>query len=992
MQGRVFALLVGITNYKDSISIDNGTVYFNSLRGCIDDAKKIGDFLETTGKKVFLEELYNVQATKEAICHKFINHLGKAERDDSILFYFSGNGAQEEADPCFKIETSRNIESLVTYFSGQPDEDFLIADKELRYLVGWATKNGAACTVILDCCYSGVATRNAEVLEVNFNSPIEKRSRWSYVFGRRKWKSFIFCDELLPIDFKTKGIYALPVGDYVVYVASELDQSAVEIGGEGVFTKHLVEVLATTGGILSNAELYDRVRLRMKHAYLQTPRMLFSSPSSELGEKQFLVGRPLAADQSASAFYTQQDGWVINRGALHGIDRELRTIQLVDAVDPQHIIQAVIDNVGVNETRISPLGNIDRTTTYAADVDSLSRGVLKLFLNIGGAIPKDALALITAIDSIPKSSVQWVGKETDADLSLQHLQGVYYLTRPDDSCRPIAESAKFHNHQSIVEQLRQISRWKFLKELSTKTKDGLNKNDILKVEFIIDDFTDDLPLSDESRCVIVLEDWKRDSMGYSEILQVRFKNVSDRNIYLAVLYLDLNFSSTTALLLPSPKLIEPDVTAYLHVRNDINLVATLVPHASYFNYKSYREHLKVIIDDKPFDTYMFQMEPLAEPPIPGMEAMRHLKTKGIYQVESPRPLSTGRWFVSTIDIRSKNPDYNQVPFSIIREMLADRITSTYVILLFFGPVQTERMPFSIALGLRPEINMNISADEELPYDNEPLSTELTELAMQSWYRRRSQFYEEIASRFPERMKVLAMGDAWLLHPLVKDTVDYLSTMYAVEVFRWTGDMSVFTNTDSLESSNFSSLVKARAPGAVLLSMGGDDLFGSEFRKFLVDRVDPEHARATVPRFLTDRFDVELDRVMRKITAIASFFVARFPGVKLIVHGYDYPIAIDDPEKSHVGWYMRSCGVTEESDRKAVVATVIDRFNEELHRLADLFPETVLYLDLRGTVSGLTGPGDHWDTEAIPSRDGFQQMALRYIKLIAKEDEKKSFWG
>ena len=57
-------------------------------------------------------------ATKEEIVRLFDDHLGKAGKEDTVLFYFSGHGTQEFADKAiFKSETDNRLESIACYFS-----------------------------------------------------------------------------------------------------------------------------------------------------------------------------------------------------------------------------------------------------------------------------------------------------------------------------------------------------------------------------------------------------------------------------------------------------------------------------------------------------------------------------------------------------------------------------------------------------------------------------------------------------------------------------------------------------------------------------------------------------------------------------------------------------------------------------------------------------------------------------------------------------------
>src|SRR3546814_4991240 len=51
MSKKIYALLVGITEYNETIALDNGQVIFPQLAGCINDVNKVKKFLESNYKE-----------------------------------------------------------------------------------------------------------------------------------------------------------------------------------------------------------------------------------------------------------------------------------------------------------------------------------------------------------------------------------------------------------------------------------------------------------------------------------------------------------------------------------------------------------------------------------------------------------------------------------------------------------------------------------------------------------------------------------------------------------------------------------------------------------------------------------------------------------------------------------------------------------------------------------------------------------------------------
>ena len=158
---KLYALLVGINDYNENILLAGKKVKFPELYGCVSDANKVRKYLKTESYfETSIKLLEDHNATKAEIVRQFDDHLGKAGKDDTVLFYFSGHGTQEFADKSiFKSETDNRLESIACYFS-KSDDDFLLADKELRWLIYKLSQKESHIVTIFDCCHSGDNTRN----------------------------------------------------------------------------------------------------------------------------------------------------------------------------------------------------------------------------------------------------------------------------------------------------------------------------------------------------------------------------------------------------------------------------------------------------------------------------------------------------------------------------------------------------------------------------------------------------------------------------------------------------------------------------------------------------------------------------------------------------------------------------------------------------------------------------------------------------------------
>lgn len=987
MQNKIYVLLVGITEYQKKIFLDNDSVTFPKLEGCVNDAHKIKSFLVDNypSHDLFLEELYNSKATKENICRLFLKHLGQAQAEDSVLFYFSGHGTQEYADKCFTNETDKKLESLVCYFNQKNKGDCLLADKELRYLINAVAEKKAHVTIIIDCCHSGDITRG-EIAKINYSStPVEKRTKGTYTFSKRDWTNFIFAESFSPTDIVREGLNALlPEGNHILFSASESNKPAFEINGGGIFTTFLSYILNLTGGRLSNQSLFDRLSIYMKNAFEQNPLIYTPVNSDFLKNTGFLNMEGLSQIGKAACYYNPSIGWVLNRGEINGLTEGM-TINLFDGENAKIIVKGTIEKLEINRTILKLSPGADTQNTYLADVDFLAKKSLKLFLSLDDAIPKDSKELMDAVLTLSTFEVEIISDETTADFTLQHLNGSFYLTHKGDKFRPISEVASAPNFETIIGQLKHLATWKFVYELESKHSVNQNIDDYLKVEYSVgEDVFKTLRLQAKEQPSIRIEKWQHEKEQPTTTLKIKLTNKAPHELYIAVLYLDINFVSDTFLLEPSPYHLEAGDSVELNVHGEPLLSVEFYEQALYFNYKQYTERFKIIVSDKPFDIYPLKLEMLPEPPLPDQEVRKgneeETRRGGIGRLR--KPLKS--WFVATIDIVNVNPSFNEISAARLNEMLNDDSTASFAEGLFFieetGEAGKEQ-PFSVDLKLSPEITVTNDNDEKVLIEEKGMILDTA-----NWWarRKRNKYYKEIVRRYPERTKVVSEGDSWFQHPLVYDTIDHLSKVYAVRCVAAAGDtLSNFLSGAKKQGEYFLDVLRDVKPAFFLISGGGNDILGSQFRNFLIDKPYESGVRGSTNGrdFLKEKFDLELNRITNIYMTIFKLLKDEFPMMKTIIHGYDYPVHLDYVKKGWLGRYMIEKGISESSDRSTIIRYIMDEFNNRLSTTADEFPETVRYIDLRNTVQFIAGEIDQWYDEIHPNYDGFQLISLKFINLI-----------
>ena len=139
---RVFALIVGVSDYADGI---------NDLAFTDEDARKLSEDLTRAGSLNDASVvLTNAEATVEGVRSAFARIAAQAGPDDMFLFFFSGHGSQDPT-PVTGLEPDGKAETLVLV-------DGEILDTELATM--FDTLDTRLALLIVDSCFSGGFARN----------------------------------------------------------------------------------------------------------------------------------------------------------------------------------------------------------------------------------------------------------------------------------------------------------------------------------------------------------------------------------------------------------------------------------------------------------------------------------------------------------------------------------------------------------------------------------------------------------------------------------------------------------------------------------------------------------------------------------------------------------------------------------------------------------------------------------------------------------------
>ncbi|MGH3204080.1 MAG: caspase family protein [Streptosporangiaceae bacterium] len=151
------AVIIGVDNYADP--------GINDLIGAKNDAEEIYQHLTTFGDFTIEDHhlLMNEKASAQNIRRAISDLLWKTDECELALFYFSGHGLTDAYGNGFiaAYDIDRNCPMVAG-----------IKMQELRDLM-LAAKNKKAIVLILDCCYSGIASEGDKAVSVASATAVE---------------------------------------------------------------------------------------------------------------------------------------------------------------------------------------------------------------------------------------------------------------------------------------------------------------------------------------------------------------------------------------------------------------------------------------------------------------------------------------------------------------------------------------------------------------------------------------------------------------------------------------------------------------------------------------------------------------------------------------------------------------------------------------------------------------------------------------------------
>jgi hypothetical protein len=265
-------------------------------------------------------------------------------------------------------------------------------------------------------------------------------------------------------------------------------------------------------------------------------------------------------------------------------------------------------------------------------------------------------------------------------------------------------------------------------------------------------------------------------------------------------------------------------------------------------------------------------------------------------------------------------------------------------------------------------------------------------------RWRRQEYFRTRKLLPDVPTILVSeGDSWFQFPiLIADVIDQLGDKYLI----WSVDAAGDT-LQNMVAKKFPEYLGALRDTAVtrafLFSGGGNDLVGEDAsgRSVIEQVLKPFEAGQPVAWYLdTAEYAKVLASIEESYRTVLGTVAQEFPGLPVIIHGYDYSIPGPAPNEwrtpiwasidQWLGRPLRARGIVDHQLQRDIIRRMIDDLNELQIRLcgggvADSGKyKDVYHVDVRGTLADAD-----WADELHPTDAGFAKVAALFRAALSR---------
>lgn len=682
---KLHAILVGINDYHSGI---------RPLQGCHNDVQNMQRYLTEQADYFELNihpPLLDKSATKDNIVKTFRQHFQDAAASDTVLLYFSGHGCRESADPTlWPNEYDQLLEGWVCYKPEQEDDadktdpispHVLLVDKELRYLISEFTQQyppdqAPHVLIIADCCHSGDGTRKSDY----------RLRRVERVAKQRPTQAFIFPPEWLEQRQKPDALGGAdyPEGAHVHLGACQDRQVAKEttLGEEalpqGVFTHCLLAFLRQNQGNLSYYDLQHRLKAFIRFRHEQVPQVYIPPQHQDLYYRGFL-NRLISATAPtvAQIYYDEQQGWLLNKGALDSVSRQAKVqVNAPEGALFQTAPTEVQPDLSVLQFSEQEAAQLDTQKTYTCQIEGLLWAPINVCLdNTRGILSKSAEQALKQQLLQQVKGLNFVETPGEDIYSLHVIHNEFRLSQNHNPYQPIVLPLGIEapNWPILGQYLRQIWHWNYVKNLQSEDPDRQIFQSGLPLQLSLQLWGKDYrfhpqALKQGEQAVLNLP---LQADGYRSRVRLYAKNRSPWTLWFCPLYLDGNFS-VKPLLKNISTSIAPQQEILIR-ETDISLK----DHFLEYNWAYDASLIKVLVstqDNLQVDQLLID-QGLPLPPTLVVRRGQTKDTSGFGERSAEAPPG---WLAQSLELMIPNPEYNVVNKRRLEAMRRHGVLKDYV--------------------------------------------------------------------------------------------------------------------------------------------------------------------------------------------------------------------------------------------------------------------------------------------------------------------------
>jgi Caspase domain len=520
----LYALLIGINNYHPESNV-------RSLSGCHRDVSSMYSLLleyfsDLIPHKHNLLVLLDEDASREKVIEGFRAHLSKAGSDDIVLIYYAGHGAQNITANEFYLHSVDGKDEGWVLYDSRINDNYDLADKEIAYLLYEFNKKHPHIVLISDSCYSGSLSRGEEP-QARYTSGLDRpRLLSTYLNG------------VYEHHLAATGQLLVPYTNHILLSACDKTELALESKNKGGFFTHaLLNILREYNGEISYSDLYTQTCAAIRDSTHKQHPQIASFMGADPSMGFLLANTEFTNQRRYPVSVSPGDNWKIETGIANGICTDMNERMPVMLYDkPRNGVvvgQAEIINLGLCYSTIQLNDTLKvKQSTYWGALKTPPLRPFFIYCSDGGIIQ-----IIRQYLSVLAESALYITENiSNADIEIQVFDNnlLIYETSENRFIQGVAGS----DLAAVIYLLKivdQIAHWNRLAAIENPYTQ-LPANAI-SLNFFIQDGAEWIPQKGNKVILTINED--------KVYFRLTAGNSSDRNLYIALLYLSPNYGIST---------------------------------------------------------------------------------------------------------------------------------------------------------------------------------------------------------------------------------------------------------------------------------------------------------------------------------------------------------------------------------------------------------------------------------------------------------------